>query len=99
VARVAHVLVVLGVAGQRERVVPADRVAHHLHERAHVLVVELAEQPGLGVGVPHQVAGGGGVQPALVSLGEPLGVEREEVGALPALDVDDLDVLARLHLV
>jgi hypothetical protein len=98
-ARVAHVLVVLGVAGQRERVMPADRVAHHLHQGAHVLVVELPEQPGLGVGVPRQVARGGGVQAALVSLGEPPRVERQEVGALAALDVDHLDVLARLHLV
>ncbi len=98
-AGIAHVLVVLGVARQGERVMPADRVAHHLHQRAHVLVVELPEQPRLGVGVPHQVAGGGGVQAALGPFGQPGGMEGQEVGALTALDVDDLDVLARLHLV
>ena len=99
VARVAHVLVVLGVAGQRERVVPADGVPHHLHQRAHVLVEELAEQSRLRVGVPGQVAGRGGVQAALGSVDQLAGAEREEVGALPALDVDHLDVLAGLDLV
>ena len=99
VARVAHVLVVLGVAGQRERVVPAHGVAHHLDQRAHVLVEELAGQPRLRVRVTHQVAGGGRVQAPLHAVVEPPRVERQEVRALAALDVDDLDVLAGLDLV
>ncbi len=77
----------------------ADGVPHHLHQRAHVLVEELAEQSRLRVGVPGQVAGRGGVQAAFGSAGQLPGAEREEVGALAALDVDHLDVLAGLDLV
>ena len=91
---VAEVLVVLGLAGERERVVAADGVAHHLDQRVHVEVVELAVQAGLGVGVAHQRSGHGGVEAALDAAFELGPVEGEEVRALLALDVDDLDVLA-----
>jgi hypothetical protein len=93
------VLVVLGVAGQREGVVPADGVPDHLDQRAHVLVEELAEQARLRVGAAHQVARRGGVQAALRAVGEPAAVKGQEIRALPAGHVDDLDVLARLDLV
>ena len=44
VPRVAQVLVVLGLAGEREHVVAADGVLHHLHQRVMVDVVELRVQ-------------------------------------------------------
>ena len=47
----------------------------------------------------HQRPGGGRVEPALLARLQLPGAEGEEVGALTSLDVDDLDVLARPHLV
>ena len=96
---VAHVLVVLGRAGEREGVVAPDGVAHDLHERVHVDVVELALQARARVRVAHQRARRHAVQAALDAALELAAVEGEEVRALPALDVDDLDVLALAHLV
>ena len=96
VAGVTKVLVPLGEAGQPEGVVPAHRVADHLDQRLEVLVVELAVQPWHGVGVAHQRTGGGRVEPALLTAVEPVSVEGQEVRALLALDVDDLDVLTGL---
>ncbi len=99
VPRVAHVLVVLRVAGELERVVPSDRVAHHLDERVHVGVVELPEEAGRGIRGPGDGAGHRRVEAAFDSVLELAPVEGEEVGALLALDVDDLDVLAGANLV
>ena len=98
-AEVAHVLVVLRRAGEPERVVPPDRVADDLDERLEIVVEELRVEARLGVRAPHQRPGGGRVEPALLARLQLPGVEREEVGALASLDVDDLDVLPRLHLV
>ncbi len=99
VAEVAHVLVVLRVARQREGVVPADGVADDLDQRLLVGVVELPVQPRLRVRVPHQRACRRRVEAALVPRLELLRVEGQEVGALAALHVDHLDVLAGPHLV
>ena len=99
VAGVAHVLVVLGLAGEPEHVVAADRVAHHLHQRVHVDVVELAVDPRCGHRRAHQRARGHAVQAALEPLLQLVLVEGEEVRALLALHVDDLDELALAHLV
>ena len=99
VAEVAHVLVVLRRAGEPERVVPPDRVADDLDERLEIVVEELRVEARLRVCAPHQRPGGGRVEPPLLARLQLRGVEREEVGALPSLDVDDLDVLPRLHLV
>ncbi len=99
VARVAHVLVVLRRAGQREAVVPADRVLHDLHERIHVHVEALAIQPRLRIGRAHQRPRRRRVQAALDPVLQLARVERQEVRALAPLDVDDLDVLARLDLI
>ena len=96
---IAHVLVVLGRAGEREGVVAPDGVAHDLHERIHVDVVELALQARGRVRVAHQRSRGHAVEAALDAALELGAVEGEEVRALPALDVDDLDVLALAHLV
>ena len=98
-AEVAHVLVVLRRTGKGEGVVTADRVADDLDQRNLVLVVELPEQAGLGVGVAHQRARGRRVETAFLPCLQLVCVEGEEVGALPAPDVDHLDVLARLDLV
>ena len=53
VAEVAHVFVVLGVAGEGEGVVAADGVADDLDERHLVLVEELPVQARLRIGVPN----------------------------------------------
>ena len=98
-AGIAHVLVVLPRAGEREGVVAPDRVAHDLDQRVHVDVVELPLEPGQRVGLTHQRAGGRRIEAALDAVLELGPVEREEVGALLALDVDDLDELAGSHLV
>ena len=99
VAGVPHVLVVLRVAGERERVVPPHRVADDLDERIHVGVVELPRQPRRRVRVAHQRPRHGRVEPAFDPVVELAPVERQEVRALLALDVDHLDELAGLHLV
>ena len=96
---VAEVLVVLGLARERERVVAADRVADDLDERLHVEVVELPVQAGLRVGVAHQRPRDGRVESALDAGLQLAGVEGQEVRALLALDVDHLDVLAGADLV
>ena len=99
VPEVAGVLVVLRRAGEPERVVAADGVAHDLDQRVLVDVVELPVQAGHRVRVAHDRARGGGVEPALEAALELAGVEGEEVRALAALHVEHLDVLALAHLV
>ena len=64
-ARIAHVGVILGSAGQGKCVVAADGVAYYFNQRLHVLVKELGVQTGPGIGNTHQGSRGGGVQPAL----------------------------------
>ena len=98
-ARVALVLVVLGRARQPERVVATDRVAHDFDQRILVDVVELPLEAGLRVRLPHQRASRRRVEPALEARLELASMEREEVGALLALDVDHLDELTGAHLV
>ena len=99
VAGVALVLVVLGRAGQPERVVATDRVAHDLDQRILVDVVELPLEAGLRVRLPHERASRRRVEAALEARLELASMEREEVGALLALDVDHLDELTGAHLV
>ena len=78
---------------------PAHRVADHLDERIHVGVVELPGQPRCRVRVAHERPRDRGVEAAFDPVVELVPVEREEVRALLALDVDHLDELARLDLV
>ena len=99
VARVAPVLVVLGRTREAEGVVAADRVADDLDERILVDVVELPLQTWHRVRLAHERARGRRVEPALEPRLELPAMEREEVGALLALDVDHLDELACAHLV
>ena len=99
VARVAEVLVVARGAGEGERVVAADRVLHDLAQRVHVGVEVLRVQADGRVRGAHQRARDLRVQAALDPLVELVGVEGEEVRALAARDVDDLDELALAHLV
>ena len=98
-ARVALVLVVLGRAGEAERVVAPDRVANDLDQRVLVDVVELPMEAGLRVCLAHERAGRRRVEPAFEPVLELAPVERQEVGALFPLDVDHLDELAGAHLV
>ena len=99
VPEVPLVLVVLARAGEPERVVAADGVTDDLDERLQVDGEELRVETGLRVHAPHQRPGGGRVEPTLHAGLQLPAVKGEEVGALPAPHVDDLDVLARLHLV
>ncbi|ODA65903.1 hypothetical protein A7A08_03216 [Methyloligella halotolerans] len=98
-ARIAHILVILGVAGQHERVVAADRVLDHLHERLLGLVVVFGMQARAGRSRAHQRMGGGGVEAVLDAALQGFRIEGQEVGALTALHVDDLDIVAGLHRV
>ena len=95
--RIPHVLVVFRRAGEQEGVVPADRVAHDLHQRRHPRVEIFGVQPGARIGRPHQGAGDGRIEAELLAALEGGGVERQEVRALPSVDVNDLDVVARRH--
>ena len=100
-AEVAHVLVVLGRAGERERVVAADGVADDLDERLEVdWSKNLRVEPGLRVRVAHQRAGRGRVEAALApGLRACAAWKARKSEHWRPSDVDDLDVLARLHLV
>ncbi len=98
-ARVAHVLVVLGGAGEGEGVVASDRVAHDLHERVHVDVVELPLEARLRVRLAHEAPRRRRIEAALEPSLQLLSVKGQEVRALLPLHVDHLDELARSHLV
>ena len=98
-ARIALILVVLGRTGEAEGVVTADRVADDLDERILIDVVELPLQAGHRVGLAHERACRRRIETSLDTRLELDAIEREEVGALLALDVDDLDELPRAHLV
>ena len=98
-ARVANLLVVLGVARRVEGVVAAHRVVDDLHHRLEVVREVLGVEARHRVAGAHEAAGGGGVQHSLHAVFQPGGVEALEVRALPSLHVDDLDELAGLHLV
>ena len=89
----------LRAARREQEVVATDRVADHLHEHVHVEVVELRVQTRLRERVAHQRAGDRGIEPSLDPVLELPTMEGQEVRALLALDVDDLDVLALAHLV
>ncbi len=91
---IAGVLVSADRAGEPERVVAADRVLHDLDERIAVAIEELREQAGLRVGEPGHRARRRRVEAEHGSFVERAAVEGEEVRALAARDVDDLDVLA-----
>ena len=99
VPEVAEVLVVARGAREQERVVSPDRVPDHLDEDVHVEVEELRVEARLRERVAHQRPGDRRVEAALDAVLELPAMEREEVRALLALDVDDLDVLAGLDLV
>ena len=94
VAEEPALLVAARGAGECKGVVPADGVLHQRERRFHVLVEELVEQPRHRVGAAHQGAGDGRIEMAFDPLLQRRAVHREEIGALPALDIDDLDVFA-----
>ena len=77
----------------------AHGVMDNLHHGLEVQGVVLGVEAWHGVTGAHQAAGDGGVQRRLHAAIQSGGVEALEVGALPALHVDDLDELAGLHLV
>ena len=71
----------------------------NLHHGLEVQCVVLGVEAWHGVTRAHQAAGDGGVQRRLHATIQSGGVEALEVGALPALHVDELDELTGLHLV
>ncbi len=99
VAWIAEVLVVLRGAGKGEAVVAPDGVLDHLDQRVHVDVEALAMEPRLRVGGSHQGSRRRRIEATLQTPFQLAAVEGEEVGALLALDVDDLDELAGGDLV
>ena len=78
---------------------PAAGVLDHLHQRLEILVEHLREQTRPRIAAPKQCARDGVVEVALDSLLQSPGIEAMEVGALPAEQVDDLNVIAFLHVV
>ena len=93
--RISGIFVIFGRTGEREGVVPADGVTHHLDQRPHVFIVIFGMEPGTRKGRAHQGAGRRGVEPLLDAIGQGCRIEGQEVRTLPAFDVDDLDVVAR----
>ncbi len=94
-SKIAHVFVILRGAGEIETVVAPDGVADHLHQRLHVLIEELREQTGAGIGHSHKGAGRGRIQPPLHAPIKLPAIEHEEIGALATGHVDNLDVFPR----
>ncbi len=74
-ARIAHVVIVLGRAGQAEGVVPQAGVLHDLHQRLHILVVVFGHQPGARIGLAHEGSRRGDVKATLDALLEHIGPE------------------------
>ena len=96
-AGIADIVVILGRAGQREGIVPAAGVLDHFDQRQHVLIIVFRVQARHRVGVFHQRARGGHVERVLDSLVELARCEALEIGALPTVHIEDLDVVARFH--
>ena len=94
---IADVVVIFGGAGEREGVVAAARVLHHLDQRLHVLVVIFRMQAGHRVARAHQRAGRRHVERMIAPLVQLARRKALEVGALAAVDVDDLEIVAGLH--
>ncbi|MPL84472.1 hypothetical protein SDC9_30437 [bioreactor metagenome] len=97
VPRIANVVVIFRRAGHGEGVVPAAGVLDHLDQRGEVLIVVFRVQPRVRIGVPHQRAGGGDVERVHDAAVELARIEALEIGALAAVDVEDLEEFARLH--
>ncbi len=84
------------VAAREEHVVPPHGVLHHLDQRHPVLIVVFRMQPRHRIGMAHQRARGRHVQGMLDAPVQLAGVKALEIGALPPVDVKDLDVVAGL---
>ena len=96
VTGIADVVVIFCRAGEREGVVAAACVLHDLDQRLHVLVVIFRVQAGHRIARAHQRARRRHVERMVLAAVELARRKTLEVGALPAVDVDDLDVVAGL---
>ena len=95
-AGIADVVVVFRCAGHGKGVVAAHGVLHHLDQRHPVLIEVFRMQARHRIGVAHQGAAGRYVQRVLDALVELPRVEALEVGALPTIHVEDLDIVTSL---
>ncbi len=92
---IADVVVIFGRASERECIVPAASVLHHLDQRLHVLVVIFRMQAWHRIARTHQRAGRRHVERMVASLVELARRKALEVGALAPVDIDDLQIVAR----
>ena len=99
VPRVAHVCVIFGRTGEHERVMPADSVAYHFHQRLHARVEVFAVQTGPRHRLTHQRARCRGIDAPLLPCCQRCRVEGDEIGTLFPLDIHDLDVVAGGHAI
>ena len=97
VSGIALVVVIARVTGEPEGIVASDRVAHHLHQRLHLLIEGFGEQAGKRIALPHQRARRGDIERMLNSLVELARGKALEIGALAPGNVDDLDEFAGAH--
>ena len=96
VAGIADVVVIFRRAGEREGVVAAAGVLHHLDQRLHVLVVIFRMQAGHRIARAHQRARRRHVERMVAALVQLARRKALEVGALAAVDIDDLEIVAGL---
>ncbi len=95
-AGIADVVIIFRRAGQREGVMAAAGVLHHLDQRLHVLVVVFRVQAGHRIARAHQRPRRRHVERMVLALVELARRKALEVGALAPVYVDDLDVVAGL---
>ena len=95
-AGIADVVIILLRAGHREGVVPPAGVLNDLDQRQHFLIVIFRMQARHGIGMAHEGARRRHVQRMLDPLVQFGGRETFEIGALAAIDILNLDVVARL---
>ena len=69
-AGITLVVIIARVAGKPEGIVAADGVAHHLHQRLHVLIEAFGAEAGVRIALPHQRARCGDVERMLDALVE-----------------------------
>ena len=95
-AGIADVVIVLGGAGQREGIMPPAGILNDLDQRHKVLIEVFRMQTGQRIGMAHGAAGGGDIKRMFDALVELAGREALKIGALAAVDIDDLQIVPGL---
>ena len=99
VAGIAHILIIPRGAGQPEGVMPPDGILHDLDQRFVIDGEVFRMQPRHRVERPHQRPRRRRVDFPLKPAVQRAKREGLKIRTLPPLDVKDLDVLPRLHLI